>query len=59
MEVATFMLKLIKAYEKSPTLPVGQETLWAPLQRICWQRKNHAPLRNWTVDIQLTAHHLT
>ena len=43
MEVFIFLLKLINPCEKSPTLPVGQKTLWAPLQRICWQRQEPCP----------------
>jgi len=42
MEVFTFMLKLIKPYEKSPTLP-DDRRLWAPLQRISWQREEPCP----------------
>jgi hypothetical protein len=59
MEVFTFMLKLIKPYKKGPTLPVGQKTLWAPLQRMLAKQRT-VPVQVIVLWISsFTAHHLT
>jgi hypothetical protein len=60
MQVFTSMLHLIKPWEKRASYYLLDKRLCALSCRgRIGKGKKDAPARNWTVDIQLTAYHMT